>query len=286
MKKKGRICGTIGLILSLAIAGGTVVYGTMFHGNTVGKAEKLIGSSTGSVFGGWINGTGFDATKTLVDETAAVAAGTAASDATYKSYSLSFSYARTASVTADETETVVQTYTDGVIYTDASYTYVKYTTRMTDDRAVSVGSVEYALVKESGAVYVRTNPTPYTETAGDQALLDGSKWEVASVSSDMLFPSFISIVPSVFGSVSEENKVYITPTGEYYFADASAVEGAEGECRFTVGLCPTVRYTMSADMSDAGMAGVLTISMQYSNLNNTQVDIPDSLAEILTEVSE
>ena len=43
---------------------------------------------------------------------------------------------------------------------------------------------------------------------------------------------------------------------------------------------------MSADMSDAGMAGVLTISMQYSNLNNTQVDIPDSLAEILTEVSE
>lgn len=164
MKKKGRICGTIGLILSLAIAGGTVVYGTMFHGNTVGKAEKLIGASTGSVFDGWINGTGFDATKTLVDETAAVAAGKAASDATYKSYSLSFSYTQTASVTADETETVVQTYTDGVVYTDASYTYIKYTTRMTDDRAVSVGSVEYALVKESGAVYVRTNPTPYTET--------------------------------------------------------------------------------------------------------------------------
>lgn len=40
MKKKGRICGTIGLILSLALAGGTVVYGTMFDKNAVGKAEK------------------------------------------------------------------------------------------------------------------------------------------------------------------------------------------------------------------------------------------------------
>ena len=44
MKKKGRICGTIGLILSLALAGGTVVYGTMFAENAVGKAEKPIGS--------------------------------------------------------------------------------------------------------------------------------------------------------------------------------------------------------------------------------------------------
>ena len=69
MKKKGRICGTIGLILSLALAGGTVVYGTMFHGNTVGKAEKLVGSSTGTVFDGWFKHTGFDETKALVDQT-------------------------------------------------------------------------------------------------------------------------------------------------------------------------------------------------------------------------
>ena len=62
MKKKGRICGTIGLILSLALAGGTVVYGTMFDKNAVGKAEKPFGAATtGSVF----NRKGFDETKKL-----------------------------------------------------------------------------------------------------------------------------------------------------------------------------------------------------------------------------
>ena len=41
MKKTGRVVlGTIGLILSLALAGGTVVYGTMFHKNAVAEIGR------------------------------------------------------------------------------------------------------------------------------------------------------------------------------------------------------------------------------------------------------
>ena len=280
MKKKGRICGTIGLILSLALAGGTVVYGTMFHGNTVGKAEKLIGSSTGTVFDGWFKHTGFDETKALVDQTVGLAEGNAATEGGYASYSLSFNYSSMISVKVNDKETLKQGTAAGVIYTDAAYTYVKYTTRTIDDRAATVESEEYVLVKETGAVYIRTNPSPYTEAPGDQMLYsDVATWKYSGTTFDV--PSFLDLT-GVFASVSADNKVYITPTGEYKFNAASLPEGDEGVCKFTVGFCPTIRYTLTTTgTKEAGGDSTTTLALQYSNLNNTKIELPDSLTEVI-----
>lgn len=279
MKKKGRICGTIGLILSLALAGGTVVYGTMFHGNTVGKAEKLVGSSTGTVFDGWFKHTGFDETKALVDQTVGLAKGNAATEGGYSSYSLSFNYSSMLSVKVNDKETVMQGTAAGVVYTDAAYTYVKYTTRTIDDRATKVESVEYVLVKETGTVYTRTNPSPYTETPGDSMFSDVSTWKYSGTSFEI--PSFLDLT-GVFASVSEDNKVYITPTGEYKFNAAPLPEGAEGVCKFTVGYCPTVRYTVTTEgTKEAGGDSTTTVALKYSNLNNTKIELPASLTEVI-----
>ena len=119
MKKKGRICGTIGLILSLALAGGTVIYSTMFDKNAVGKAEKPFGAATtGSVF----NRKGFDETKKLVDETEGVFEGTN-KDAKYKSYTLSFNSSYSVTYKTETGQKVNDVNTEGVIYTDADYSY-------------------------------------------------------------------------------------------------------------------------------------------------------------------
>ena len=143
MKKKGRICGTIGLILSLALAGGTVVYGTMFAENAVGKAEKPIGSATGNVFDGWINKSGFDETKTLVTESGGIFDGSK-KDGKYKSYSLSFTQTSTITTTGEGAQTV-NSLTKGVIYTDSDYTYLKLTDRYFEGRTTTISAEEYEI---------------------------------------------------------------------------------------------------------------------------------------------
>ena len=76
--------------------------------------------------------------------------------------------------------------------------------------------------------------------------------------------------------------MYITPTGEYEFNAASLPEGAEGVCKFTVGFCPTIRYTMTTTgTKEAGGDSTTTLALQYSNLNNTKIELPASLTEVI-----
>ncbi len=286
MKKKGRICGTIGLILSLALAGGTVVYGTMFAKNTVGKAEKPIGSATGNVFDGWINKSGFDETKTLMTESGGIFDGSK-KDGKYKSYSLSFTQTSTMTVTGDGAQTV-NTLTEGVIYTDADYTYLKLSFKNFEGRTTTISAGEYVLSKSDGAWFARTNVSSATENVDDTPLLDVAKWEqMTETSSDqayiLLASSMFGRMTEVFGSVNSDNPVYLGLTGEYHFEDTSVTaEGQTGECRFTVGLCPTVRYCMEiSETEETKTYGTMSIDLHYSNLNNTKVDLPDSVKEAM-----
>ena len=269
MKKKGRICGTIGCILSLALAGGTVVYATMFHGGTVGKQAGLIGSSTGNVVQNWLNTSGYNNTKTLVNDVMNVYAGKEGE--TYKSYSLSFSYTATG-----EGQRVT---TDGVVYADANYTYTKYTQKVIEDRKVTVSAGEYVLDKKSGAGYMRTNSSPLTETAADQLLLDAAEWQAASSDAATATMSVIAGIPMFFEMVNMDtasenaNPVYFGNPGENFFN--IVVEGKSvGRCRFTTGFCPTISCSYFSD----GMDG--TMQVTYSNLNNTKVDVPASATEV------
>ncbi len=284
MKKKGRICGTIGLILSLALAGGTVVYGTMFAGNAVGKAEKPIGSATGNVFDGWINKSGFDETKTLVTESGGIVDGSK-KDGKYKSYSLSFTQTSTITTTGEGAQTV-NNLTEGVIYTDADYTYLKLTGRYFEGRTTTISAGEYVLSKSDGVWYARTNVSAATENVNDTPLLDKAKWEqMTETSADqyILASSIFSYMTEVFGSVNSDNPVYLGLTGEYHFKDTSVTaDYLKGDCRFTVGLCPTIRHTLSLSETDETKSyGTITTALQYSNLNNTKVDLPDSVKEAM-----
>lgn len=264
MKKKGRICGTIGLILSLALAGGTVVYGTMFYGKAVGKAEKPFGASTGNVFEGWIKKTGFDQTKKLVDESSGVFEGTSA-EYEYKSYSASYNMTLTA-----KTENWANYRDEGTIYTDESYTYLKGVVYSMAGRRTTVEAYEYVLVKESGAWYARTNTSPYTESGDDALLLDKAKWAVSDGPEFMYFDAF----SAAFDAATE---LCITPFGEQYFTLEE--EGVETECRFTVGTCPTLRLATSVAEDEASYES--TVAIGYFNLNNTEVSLPESLKEVI-----
>lgn len=284
MKKKGRICGAIGLLLSLALAGGTVVYGTMFYDNTVGKAEKPFGgASTGTVLDGWIHRTGFDETKALIDESGALVNGTAAENAKYKSLSLSGSYSYTMTQKTGETYKVTQSSAEYEIYTNENYTYVKSLTRiLNEDSTITTEASEYALNKSAKAWYIRTNSSNLTETPDDFLLSDKAKWSKVSAAGSGL-DSFFYVLTTAFSTVNEANPVYIDITGEYSF-DCSSLLGGKGsaECRFTVGTCPAVCYFSELSEKDSPDAyGTTTATFKYFNLNNTKVDVPASLEEAM-----
>ncbi len=280
MKKKGRICGTIGLILSLALAGGTVVYGALFDANSVGKAEKPFGETTGNVFDGWFNKTGFDETKKLVDESGGIFDGTG-ENTKYTSYSLSFRVTETVKTDKAGKVTIVNAYREGVVYTDNNYTYLKLIERSEEGRTATVTAGEYVLAKKDSAWYKRTN-TAYSALSGnvrDIPLLDKAKWTKSSeaVGTEAVFYK----LSEVFQSVSATNGVYIDMAGEYYFKNTAMATGdAKSECRFTVGLCPTIRYTYDQPEKE-GVAVVSTVAYEYSNLNNTKVSLPGSLEEAM-----
>lgn len=282
MKKKGRICGAIGLILSLALAGGTVVYGTMFHGNTVGKAEKPFGgASTGNVFDGWSGSIkGFDETKKLVDESDALVNGKAAENAKYKSFSLSVVSGTTITAKTGEKYNVLQIQEEYQIYTDKNYTYVKSLMRTTQGRTATVEAQEYALNKSANAWFVRTNSSELTETPDDILLSDKMKWERISSAGSPLYAVFPAL-SQAFTAVNESNSLYIDATGESFFDISSVLAEKEtGTCRFTVGACPTIRYFTELSKKDSPDSyGTTSATFRYSNLNNTEVNIPASLEE-------
>ena len=286
MKKKGRICGTIGFILSLALAGGTVVFGTMFYNNTVGKAEKPFGASTGNVIEGFTKGVGFEETKLLVDESMGVLDGSK-TDGKYTSYSLSFSNVSSWTTKADKTETVVNDRLEGVVYTDANYTYVKYTANVVAERKTEIKAFEYVLDKKTSEIYYRTNnkDSAKTETPEDVLFADKAKWAKTTGTAEAFDVALeqLKSASKMFAKGKEQNKVKLNPMGEYFFEGKFAGdEDMTTECRFTVGMCPTIRVTGTLNKAkDSAGYGVGSLVLNYSNLNNTKVELPESLKEAM-----
>ena len=286
MKKKGRICGAIGLMLSLALAGGTVVYGTMFHGNAVGKAEKPFGgASTGNIVDNWINQEGFDKTKKLVDESAPLINGEEIKDAAYSSFSASYSGSTTSAVKDKNTNRVtsVTIQLEGKIYTDKNYTYLKEVERTMSGREAKVSVYEYVYRKEENMAFSRTNTasTPQTEAVNDLLLLDKAEWaRISSAGTDA--QNVVLLFSNLFTAVREGNECFMNIlTGEYYFDLAPlCTKGEKGTCTLTAGTCPTIYYYMETSSKDSpDYYGSSTMALHYSNLNNTEVNIPDSLKD-------
>lgn len=272
MKKKGRILGTIGWILSFAMVGGVLVYGAMFDKHTVGKAEKLIGASTGNVVAAFTKGEGLDETKTLLSDTAESLYAAPAEDATYTSFTLKVAY---------KTE-IGGTYSDleSMIYTDANYTYVKVSAVGYTDRTADQYAEEYVFVKESGEYWVRQNNGAGGAIAsGDSAYLANAKWtKNGTLTIALGVKETVKYFSDSFAKIDEV--IFSVTKGMFTFDDpayADSEEGTSAKFAFTIGFNPVINYSMT--VKDGGAH----YSLAYSNLNNTKVDLPESLK---TEISK
>lgn len=266
MKKKGRILGTIGWILSFAMVGGVLVYGAMFDKHTVGKANKLIGESTGNVVAAFTKGEGHDETKTLLSDTAESLYAAPATDATYTSFTMKVTYKKEIGSAYSDLESM--------IYADANYTYVKVSTVSYADRTTEQYAEEYVFVKASGEYWVRqNNGTGGAIASGDSAYLANAKWTKNGTLT--IAPGFKETVKYFSDSFAKIDKVTFSVTrGMFTFDDpvyTAAEEGDSAKFAFTLGLNPVINYSTTA--KDGGAH----YSLAYSNLNNTKVDLPESL---------
>lgn len=301
MEKKGRICGTIGLLLSLALAGSTVVYGTLLDKNAVGKAEKpFADKSAGTVFNDWFgksssDDNGFVRARILVNNSMALFNGSKGESDTFASYSLSFTVTESLTVVKNKTETeayesVTNTETSGVVYMDGNYTYLKYIQKTAAD-TVTADIYEYLLDKETGVWWECANGAgaAWTETADDTRfeLLKKSTWKKSDDFNGNFY--FLRLMADQFVASKDNADATIDILGSYHFvpAEEGVFKGAENECVFTLGPAPMIRYTSSLKRPEKPVTndayGTRTVVFNYSKLNNTKVCLPESLEEAMKQ---
>ncbi len=281
MSKKGRVGGTIGFILALALVGGTVAYSAMFDSYAAAKSKKPVGEATGNVITAYAKKEGFDETKKLVEDTfggwfAAVETG-----AKYKSFSMDFNISLETTVTVNKKTAVQSVDYDGSVHSDESYTYLKMNASGVDGENVSYAYTEMFYVKKSGLLFTRA--LQYAQNPQDSAMIDEVVWAEATdaATGD---GSVLSFVDACFATVSvlfqsEAGWEFDYLSGLFKLDQEAKQNGAEyrTSATFTVGFNPRVMLTVyTADEKNENVVSE-GISFRYSNLNNTVVNVPESL---------
>lgn len=271
MKKKGRVSGTIGFILAVALVGGTVVYSSMFDVFAAGKSSKPFGDATGSVITGFTGGDGFSETKTLVNDTIVQGSGEK-----YKSYTLDFDISNQYTTEANG-KTVVTVYNEsGTYYYDGAYAYAKVDVSLYTEGKVQVNSYAYIQNVENGEVWYRQGTDPQTSTGADLPV--GVEWSKTpwATEGEVGF-TFLEIVSGVGeGFCALNNVKFNFLTGQYEqeikAANVSALYS------FTVGVMPKIYYCSTIEKA-AGVTqyGTANVTLTYSNLNNTTVVVPSAV---------
>lgn len=278
MSKKGRVGGTIGFILALALVGGTVVYSTMFDSNAAAKANKPLGSSTGNVVSAYAERKGVEKTRELAMETLMASQWFAASSegATYQSYSLSFEYSLGASVTVGEETTMTTGNLEGVVYSDGNYTYLKMNVIGAEDKKVTTAYMEIFYVKKDGTYWGRA--LNHTQNPNDSLMLGDAEWTATDDSVLSELSDLNAYAVSFLNLLSDDaNWKFNYLTGQ--FAHEEKVGDNKAECTFTVGYSPRLTMTANESSKADGNKAESTLSyvVNYSNLNNTVVNVPESL---------
>lgn len=289
MKKKGRIAGTIGLILSIILAGSTIVYGTMAHKNSEGRSW-FGGDSTGNYFSdtwGKNKDQGLKKTLELVADTYAGIGGAKVSK--YSSYTAEFTY--TVSQKAnDKTENIFYNTT---VSSNAKYAHVTEVARYTGAREVEMQVSEYFLVKTGESkIYKRNNTTMATSDSDDE-ILDKATWSLVTEGNltETMFGSFIEMFGGEMSAVEEKKVAHNKLTGEYSFTDADTVKSLKEagfladtikvDYSFNVGKAPTLTYVVQGETKGRAKTVYMTASVNYSCLNATIVDLPKSLTKLV-----
>lgn len=281
MSKKGRVGGTIGFILSLAIVGGTVAFSAMFNPYASAKSKKPVGDATGNVVTAYTKKEGFTETKKLVEDTFGRWFAPVETGAKYKSFSMDFNISLETTVTADKKTVVQNVDYDGSVYSDELYTYLKMNASGVDGSTVSSVYTEMFYSKKSGECFTRA--LAYAQNPQDSAMINEVEWaestDVATGDSSVL-----DFVDDCFSTVSllfqnEAGWEFDYVSGLFKLDEEAKQNGAEyrTSATFTVGFNPRVMLTVYT--ADDKKENVVSegISFSYSNLNNTVVNVPETL---------
>ena len=271
MKKKGRISGTIGFILALALVGGTVVYSTMFDGNAASKASKPFGDATGSVITGFTGGNGYDETKTLVSDTILGA------NQKYKSYTVDFSISSQFTVETDGKTVVTASSESGTIYFDGKYSYVKVDVSACVDGVVAVNSYAYVTNVETNETWYRQGIKPQASTGADLPMDTEWSKEIWSITDKDVTPTFATVISGVGeGFCSLNNVKFNFLTGQY--EQEQKQSNISVLYSFTVGMMPKIYYCSTIEKANGvTQYGTASVTLAYSNLNNTTVVVPSAV---------
>lgn len=278
MSKKGRVGGTIGFILALALVGGTVVYSTMFDANAAAKANKPLGSSTGNVVSAYAEKKGVEKTRELAMETLMTNQWFAApsESAVYQSYSLSFEYSTDILTTAGKETTMTAEDLKGVVYSDKNYTYLKMNVSSVSEKQATAVYTEIFYVKESGTYWGRA--LPYAQNPNDTLMLGEAEWTTIDGFSGLGLEATNLYTVSLLTLLSNDaNWKFNYLTGQFTYEEKAGDNKAE--CTFTVGYSPRLTLTMNESMKEGEykMETSSSYVVNYSNLNNTVVNVPESL---------
>ena len=270
MSKKGRVGGTIGFILALALVGGTIAYSTMFDPYAAAKTKKPVGEATGNVISAYSSQEGFEKTKQLVNDTMGTWFAPVQANAVYKSYTLDFSIYGETTLTVEGETTVETMETKGSIYSDENYTFIKV-----NSSQITAGKVQYTYeelfyVKSNNATFERT--LSYAQNPQDTSIIKDVEWEQQTTAS-----SDVELLGVIIGGLfqSADFWEFNVITGQFELKDEYS---DDVQASFTVGFSPRILLTNTEKEDDVGPAVVYSsYAFHYSNLNNTVVNVPETL---------
>lgn len=273
MKKKGRVCGTIGFLLAVALVGGTVVYSSMFDAHAAAKAQKPIGTATGNFVNAITKKEGYDETKKFVTESVTLieSKGTG----TYTSYSSKFSLRYESKIKEGGADILSVTELSGVLYTDDAYTYITAEATIYTDRETEYERADVVYDKNNGDLWVMA-PVSYPQNGTDTSYFKDVKWEKEESASldDLGISEVFELIASAFESTAEVKFDYLSGA----FSFETVAEGATDKCTFTVGYSP--RITRVTTVSVSGSYMYVNATIDYSDLNNTAVNLPKTLVAV------
>lgn len=287
MKKKGRVSGTIGWILGVALVGGTVAYSAMFDSAAVGKMKSPIGASVGSVVGFLGDKSeSVGEAKKFVEASGNLITATAKVNG-YSSYTLNFTNYASGNISSDQASVIAGGMSKGALYVNEKYAYLRvddfmYSSEMqmlpevTIPETEMTSSIEYFFDKADAKCYTRQS----SAMVGVDSLDKDVAWEDSEAIEFIGAVSESIPLEAVSGLLQNDSKIafdYLSGMFKGTFKDPN--DGTTSNLYFKLGMFPTFSYTQSGTASEGGAKAkaALSCELSYSAINQTKIDLPKGL---------
>jgi hypothetical protein len=181
------------------------------------------------------------------------------------------------------------------LYVTTDYSYIKYIDRGFESKTYDVQAGEMVIANKTGSLYRRKNVS-ISENTADASLLENTAWEEVTTADENSYSAsmvFFMAVAADFSTMDAAKVKQNKLTGEYRYKDDTVDEvfgtllgfpekSASAYYSFNVGLAPEIRYEVSAEKDKRKAMVYSSMTLKYSALNATKVELPKSLAKLLT----